>query len=129
MRRIYPDKRYPCDVQKSGISGRNPQFHNQDSIGKIIRSFEKGFLPIKKKKNTSQCLIESNTKSLGRSLAIRSRGSRVRSQQLSQLLLMEQRSKRTSSGEGQTLKRGWPKRAGEINQDWEGKMVDETKAL
>lgn len=50
MRRIYPDKRYPCDVQKSGISGQNPQFHNQDSIGKIIRSFEKGFLPIKKKK-------------------------------------------------------------------------------
>lgn len=81
------------------------------------------------RRKSEKLLIESNTKSLGRSLAIRSRGSWVRSQQLSQLLLMEQRSKRTSSGEGQTLKRGWPKRAGEINQDWKGKMVDETKAL
>ena len=62
MRRIYPDKRYPCVFQKSGIFGQNPQFHNQESIGKIIRSFEMGFLPMgkkkkKTKKKTSQCLV------------------------------------------------------------------------
>ena len=61
------------------------------------------------RRKSEKLLIESNTKSLGRSLAIRSKGSRVRSRQLSQFLLMEQRSKRTSSGEGQTLKKGWPK--------------------
>ena len=55
MRRIYPDKRYPCVFQKSGIFEQNPQFHNQESTGKRIRSFEMGFLPIKKK-NTTQCL-------------------------------------------------------------------------
>ena len=66
MRRIYPDKRYPCVFQKSGIFGQNPQFHNQESIGKIIISFVLGFLPMgkKKKKNKKKNLTmfsNSNT--------------------------------------------------------------------
>ena len=68
-------------------------------------------------RKSEELLIESNIQESGKKSCHEVKGQPGQGPAAIRAPLTEQSSMRTVSGQGQAVKRGWPKRAGEINQD------------